>query len=207
MSLMCSLISTIRFTYIVTSYDDGGHLLFDDRVQQIVLYDPQVGLKLPSLSPDRVFGLRKTEAFDKAFDALMSSLGGCPPIDTVIRCTPFQDCNDPLLFPFLILEAKREKDSSNFNDIETQTAIPIWALLQLQEGMQAKIRGLTPSASPLVWFLASRGDYWKVYGSYITEDEPQKYVRLKRKSQKIYNHLLFSNLLHSWRLCGLSARL
>ena len=94
-----------------------------------------------------------------------------------MRSNPFKEGADPLLFPFLILEAKKE-DGVGFESMLTQTCFPIWALLKLQEDQQEQVTDPDPGVSPFVWFFGSRGDSWRVYGCYITEDEPVKYVSL-----------------------------
>ena len=78
--------------------------------------------------------------------------------------SPFGDKCEPLLFLFLILEAKTN-ESSSFQLIETQTAFPIRALLQLQHELRSHAEILLPF--PLVWFLASRGSEWRIYACFI----------------------------------------
>ena len=125
--------------------------------------------QLPTQKPDRIFGLRKTKAFEK----VLSTLEAC---ESVAEYSPFKYCDDPLLLPFLILEAKQEKTLSPFEDIQIQTAFPIWALLRLQEGIQLQKVDQSSSFNPFVWFLANRGDYWRLYGCYTTNDLPKQYV-------------------------------
>jgi hypothetical protein len=59
----------------------------------------------------------------------------------------------------LILEAKREKDAQNFEQMEIQTGFPIKNTLKLQYDLM-KTRGNTMDVpgGPLVWFFASRGE-------------------------------------------------
>lgn len=152
------------------SHEVGDSLLFDDRAEEPIMYGPPVEIQLPKKKPDRVFGLKKTMTFAKILDIN----GGDS--DEALRCSPFKDCNDPLLFPFLIIEAKPEKMSVGFEETQTQTALPIWELLKLQENVRADISRESHSTSPLVWFFAYRGDSWRVYGCYITQNEPKQYV-------------------------------
>ena len=144
-----------------------------------MIHDPLVKSQLPTQKPDRVFGLRKTKAFDAVLDMLESPANAM--IDRVssteaIRCSSFKDCDDPLLFPFLLLEAKPEQISKGFQDIQIQTAFPIWALLRIQEDLQGRAYKDTASGSPLIWFFANRGEYWRVYGCYIISGEKSRYV-------------------------------
>ena len=98
-----------------------------------------------------------------------------------IRSSPFKEGGtEPLLFPFLVLEAKAEKSSNGFVDIQTQTMFPIRALLKLQEDHTTE-----NDLGPLVWFFANRGDSWRVYGCYVTDDKPPHYVN---------KHDLFRNI-------------
>lgn len=154
------------------SYDVGESLLFDDRAEEVIMHGPLVEIQLPKKKPDRIFGLKKTKTFAKILD--IDRIDS----DEASRCSPFKDCNDPLLFPFLIYEAKPEKMSVGFHETQTQTALPIWELLKLQESIRAGISRESHSPGPLVWFFANRGDSWRVYGCYITQNEPKQYVSL-----------------------------
>lgn len=58
----------------------------------------------------------------------------------LVRSSPFKDGIEPLLFPFLILEAKSGKSSSGFREIQMQTAFPIFALLKLQQDLVAQVQ-------------------------------------------------------------------
>ncbi|OBT67658.1 hypothetical protein VE03_03436 [Pseudogymnoascus sp. 23342-1-I1] len=133
-------------------YDVGGNLLFDDRAKESIMYGPLVDMQLPKKKPDRVFGLKKSKSFAKILDVDGTDS------DEDSRFSPFKDCNDPLLFPFLIIEAKPEKMSAGFQEIQTQTALPIWELLKLQESIRNDTLRESHSTSPLVWFFANRGD-------------------------------------------------
>ena len=155
----------------MVSYDVGENLLFDSRAEELIMHEPLVEkIQLPKKKPDRIFGLKKTKAFAKILDVDGRDN------DEDSRCSPFKDCNDPLLFPFLIIEAKPEKKSVGFEETQTQTALPIWELLRLQESIRAEVSEESHSTCPLVWFFANRGDSWRVYGCYVTQNEPKRYV-------------------------------
>lgn len=121
------------------------------RFQTRFFHDPADRLTrkgLGSQDPDRVFGLRHTKAFEESVPALAG-----------LRRSPFRDSE--VLYPFLIIEAKSEKNGPGFESIETQTAFPIRTLLKLQKDLSIA-SGI--SLKPLVWFLANEGDKWGVYG-------------------------------------------
>ncbi|KAL2042351.1 hypothetical protein N7G274_004840 [Stereocaulon virgatum] len=96
------------------------------------------------------------------------SVGKC------IRNCPFKEGAEPLLFPFLFLEAKAKKSSDGFVDMQTQTIFPVRTLLELQEDLQLEVLESQQDlrddmvdttendVGPLEWFFANRGDSWRV---------------------------------------------
>jgi hypothetical protein len=152
--------------------------LFDDRVQEVVIHDPLLRSELPRKEPDRVYGLQATKNFEKL---LSTSIGSPSDSDDqitlrdVVRSSPFKESAEPLLFPFLILEAKSDTSACGFDDIQNQTAFPIMSLLKLQHDLYTQVPG-NNSNGPLLWFLANRGDVWRVYGCCVTEGESTNYV-------------------------------
>lgn len=87
--------------------------------------------------PDRVQGLQRTGNFESilrkpyAHD-LQQAL---PPrlVEQALKTSMHQDTGaETLLFPFLLLEAKREKDAEGFQSTEMQTAMRIRHAMSLQ---------------------------------------------------------------------------
>lgn len=168
--------------FLSASYETGTNRLFEDRAEEFVIYDGILRSQLKKQGPDRVYGLKNTGNFDSLLSSSAPPELANEPGDTIgdiIKHTPFDYDTDPLLFPFLLLEAKSESSSNGFDDIQIQSAFPIRALLKLQEDLQASSSIPDPGMAPLVWFLACRGDAWKVYGCYAVPGEgdiPTKYV-------------------------------
>ena len=133
-------------------------------------HDKASEAQLPRHAPDRVYGLRNSGILSHAID----QFGGDP-------CTfsPFGNAEDPLLLPFLILEAKAEKSCDSWDSIEKQTALPIMRLLQQQIRLQQIHEPrLEWEDGPLVWFLANRGNDWRLYAAYSdAKEEETNYVR------------------------------
>ena len=131
--------------------------LFSDRAEELVHHDAVLDSELTRKEhPDRIYGLRETKIFEKALSA----------IEDGVRCSPFKTGGEePLLFPFLILEAKSEKGADSFSSIEKQTAFPIRTLLKLQEDLGDK--STVYSEGPLVFFFSNKGEEWRVAGCYI----------------------------------------
>jgi hypothetical protein len=113
--------------------------------------------RVPKRKPDRVFGLMK----DGALKNYCS-------IDTqhAVRHSPFKDSS--LLYPFLVIEAKREGGGPGFESIETQTAFPIREFLTIQDDLR-KRTGV--HRDPLLWFMAYEGDEWRLSACIIHEEK------------------------------------
>ena len=163
--------------------DPGLNPLFSDRAEELVIHDNIIHPDLPKQEhPDRVYGLRETKVLERALIARIFSHGGkATQVRDAIRYTPFRQNSDPLLYPFLILEAKSEKGQDSFDSIEKQTSFPIRTLLQLQEELQNHCqREPAWQHGPTVWFLANKGDEWRVSASFVEKSgETSSYVRLR----------------------------
>jgi len=164
------------------SYEIGTNSLFDDRTQEPIIHDPLIRSEITKHEPDRVYGLQATKNFNQLLSQTASGSLGASDGTTVgerVRSSPFKEGTEPLLFPFLVLEAKSESSSSGFGDIQNQTAFPIFTLLRLQEDLQAQAKASELGVIPLVWFFANRGDAWRVYGCFVSNSETSRYVRFR----------------------------
>ncbi|KAI9830029.1 MAG: hypothetical protein M1819_005859 [Sarea resinae] len=104
--------------------------------------------------PDRVYSLVHNESLQKVLPK-----GG-------LSHSPFRP--PELSFPFLVIEAKCAAANMDFLYAENQTAFPIRALLDLQKNLQESSGcAIGANDGPLVWFMAYKGDQWRVYGSII----------------------------------------
>jgi hypothetical protein len=131
------------------------------------LHEDPVG-NLPRQRPDRIVGLRETNNIRMLLDQPPRAHPNSDArrLRDLIRSSPFKWQSDPLLFPFLVLEAKTDSAHNNFSDIQYQTAFPIKSLLDLQTGLQLYSPSSKQIPEPLVWFLGYRGSDWKLYGCY-----------------------------------------
>jgi hypothetical protein len=129
-----------------------------------------------------VYGLRQTNTFEEFLEKACkycASSGNLGLIRDVVRSSPFREDGEPLLFPFLVHEAKSEKGQDGFQSIETQTGFPIRALLKLQEALKAATGERTTwEDGPLIWFLAHKGDEFRVSACFVNvHDDVSDYVR------------------------------
>ncbi len=155
----------------------GSSKIFDDRYEKAVEYEiPE--LKVPT-KPDRVCGLKATDNIRRLLAKPLPPNSwerqeGPKPIGSVIRTSVFRWEDDPLLFPFLILEAKKDSVEGSWRAIEAQTVFPIWLALNLQRGLQSYRTGDHGLPDPFVWFIGYKGCEWRVYGCYSGAEEAPK---------------------------------
>jgi hypothetical protein len=69
-----------------------------------------------------------------------------------------------ILLPFLVVEAKKEKDAPGFRAIQHQTAFPIRRFLKAQHELFC---GEQYSEPCLVWFFAYQGEQWRLHGGIL----------------------------------------
>jgi hypothetical protein len=72
------------------------------------------------------------------------------------------------MYPFLVLEAKRENGAPGFRSVEAQTAFPIRRFLRIQDELQ---RASNIELDPLVWFFAFQGEEWRLYSAILDENK------------------------------------
>lgn len=105
-----------------SSLERGLNPLFSDRAQEVVLHDAPLQSELPKKGhPDRVYGLRATKNFERLLKELSIRMEPHSTGDRGLqdlKTSPFRQDGDPLLFPFLVLEAKSEKGADSFGLIE-----------------------------------------------------------------------------------------
>ncbi|KAH8679385.1 hypothetical protein BGZ61DRAFT_457118 [Ilyonectria robusta] len=171
--------------YVDSVRDQGINPLFDDRVDEGIVYPPELQRDLPSREdrPDRVYGLRVTSRLERlllnAEENPIASKANST--NDGLRSSPFKVDGDPIVYPFLIIEAKSEKGADSFTDIQVQTAFAIRELLSLQEELaQAAGEGTEWDGGPLVWFLSYKGELWRVWAAYIETEGEKKCYRVVR---------------------------
>lgn len=145
--------------------------MFDDRAEEAIIYSTELRAELPKREhrPDRVFGLQVTERLSRLLNYAED-----------VRSSPFRLDGDPLVFPFLVIEAKSEKGSDAFTDTQVQTAFAIRELLSIQQEL-AHVANENEEwdGGPLVWFLSYKGEQWRVFAAYIhTNPDKISYVSI-----------------------------
>ncbi|KAL2800104.1 hypothetical protein BJX66DRAFT_291345 [Aspergillus keveii] len=140
--------------------------IFIGRASELVNHPSSLAKQLRrKLHPDRVYGLRETRHVG---EILQTALSGNSPVQDLVARQPHSSDGKPLLFPFLVVEAKGSKASDDWHSICLQTAFPIYTFLNAQQSLRAKAghQLSRPTSDPLVWFIMSRGEDWRVYLAY-----------------------------------------
>jgi hypothetical protein len=143
---------------IVVSHSNNIPLnrVFADRVDNFIIHGVEAASELRPRKPDRVYGLQQTKRFEGILGKVLNVIENRT--EKQIEITPFDDSTDPIIFPFLISEAKSEKGDS-FEACERQSAFPIWKLLCLQEALE-KLPKKRLVDKEVLWFGS-----WRIEGN------------------------------------------
>ncbi|KAL6229951.1 hypothetical protein BDW75DRAFT_83468 [Aspergillus navahoensis] len=154
----------------------GVNMIFSDRAETSIHYHPPLPIRSRSKGhkkyerPDRVYGLIETQNIKtlldspdqrRAFDSQGKTLRD------ILEVSPFKGDRKPLLFPFLLIEAKADTVGDSAG-VEMQSAFTIQRLLMVQDELRTATRFESMWATgPLVWFFGWHGQNWYVKGSFI----------------------------------------
>ncbi|OCK93863.1 uncharacterized protein K441DRAFT_660617 [Cenococcum geophilum 1.58] len=118
--------------------------------------------------PDLTLGFVETRRFREALNKLPAESENEVQYRSFVKSASY-----PIIFPFLVCEAKSEQSTDGFRDIEFQTMFTIYTLLKIQEGLQNESakHGISPLTCPMVWFFAYRGANWRIYICYTEKDK------------------------------------
>lgn len=154
--------------------------------------------------PDRIYGFVETRRFREALNKLPAES------ENEIQYRSFvKSASYPIIYPFLVCEAKSERSTDGFREIELQTMFTIYTLLKIQEGLQNESakHGISPPTCPMVWFFAYRGANWRIYICYIEKDEKgnSRYVSRTQSREMIIlglqAHYVNQDISQQWSGC------
>lgn len=109
-----------------------------------------------SMKPDKVVGISINSRYQNSIASL----------DADMMHAPIKGAG--LIYPFLVLEAKRELKAPGFRSIELQTAFPVRRFLTMQSELR---RVSDDELDPMVWFFAFQGEDWRLYGAVLEKTE------------------------------------
>ncbi|KAL5001181.1 hypothetical protein BDV10DRAFT_182743 [Aspergillus recurvatus] len=120
--------------------------------------------------PDHIYGLRQTRNFE---NLLLARLPSGEYVGDKLSRQPHADLGEPMLFPFLVVEAKAGNAADDWLSICLQTAFPIYTYLNTQQSLRLATGHRSRwTSGPLVWFFVSRGEDWRLYLAYQSPLEP-----------------------------------
>lgn len=174
--LFVMLPNCLIFKYLLTIYNDrneavGLNRMFCHREDEEVHFEKDIvkELRKEFQKPDAIYGLRKTRNIENLlYDTRKRKLDEANDprqlhelLEPSLSEKLINDNGEPLLYPFLILEAKSGQAQKDWHSINMQTAFPIRALLRTQ----ARLRSAADpheSFEPLVWFFSYKGEDWRL---------------------------------------------
>lgn len=128
--------------------------------------------------PNRIIGFQETHSFTRRLEkhdfvaAESENEAGNVTLWDTVESTILNHKGKALLFPFLIIEAK-SRHGAPFDYCNLQTAAPILKMLKMQEDIQKKSNMTLEYGGPLVWYIAYRGEDWRLSGCYVS-DKPEE---------------------------------
>lgn len=120
--------------------------------------------------PDRICGLQKTGRIFRLLDKTIARDNKL--IGTSLTSSPYSDPRNPLIFPFLVSEAKAERSADSLSAAREQSAASIITCLELQAKLAAEVTSVKPDhpslgLKPLVWFFCNKGEQWQIAVAWI----------------------------------------
>ncbi|KAJ5364539.1 uncharacterized protein N7496_010252 [Penicillium cataractarum] len=159
----------------------GLNRIFGHREDELIHHDPTIQQQLPrATKPDAIYGLRQTRNIENLLND--TSCIGRPEngqdmlVYESLGEPPLSEEGDPVVFPFLLLEAKSAKSAdSDWNSVQLQSAFPVRTLLRTQELLNNMTEPhAKQQADPLVWLLMNRGEDWRVSAAYVYNGAAEK---------------------------------
>ncbi|KAH8796931.1 hypothetical protein F5882DRAFT_375096 [Hyaloscypha sp. PMI_1271] len=168
--------NVLRRFYLAIDWKETD-TMFSTRADEMMSFDfseSRSEEKPKNRRPDRILGFQETNSLSRRFaqyDLMAGQLGDDPALKILwetVESTVLNHKGNALLFPFLVIEAKSRYGDS-FDACNIQTAQPIVKMLKIQEDLQAKSQMTLEYGGPLLWYIAYRGEDWRLFACYISE--------------------------------------
>ncbi|KAL4962169.1 uncharacterized protein BDV14DRAFT_210694 [Aspergillus stella-maris] len=196
----------------------GVNMIFSDRAETSIHYNPPLPIRSGKRTkkryeqPDRVYGLIETQNIKELLDSpyrRTAADGSQESVRDTLEASPFKGDRKPLLFPFLLVEAKSDTIGDTAG-LERQSAFTIRRLITIQDELRAATGKETSwLTGPLVWFFGWHGEDWYVRSSFIDDTGPsQRYCILDlwqgniRKHSSALQLLLIVDYIFDWARDG-----
>jgi hypothetical protein len=141
-------------------------------------------MKIANRRPDRIVGFQETNDFSRRLNEYNLTISrsqyqvGPETLRETVESTVLSHGGNSLLFPFLVIEAK-SRNGDSFNACNRQAALPILKMLKIQEDLQMKSQMTLEYGGPLVWYIAFRGEDWRLSMCYISKmSDKSSYVSI-----------------------------
>ncbi|KAL3461821.1 hypothetical protein BJX64DRAFT_289004 [Aspergillus heterothallicus] len=144
-----------------------------------VHYGPELKERVSKgIRPDLVVGLFNAKKWRKVLASTSNAHPG-KTVEDVMKCDIFgkdeddsSDRDSTMIFPFLILEAKRARAPDSLEDIERQMALPAYEMLRTQNRLleNCNVTGINRRL-PRVWLVSFKAQTWKLYVATMEPDD------------------------------------
>ena len=159
----------------------GLNRIFGHREDEPIHHEPNIEEQLSrATKPDAIYGLRQSRNIENLLNDTVCV--GRPEdeqdmlVHELLGESPLSEEGDPIVFPFLVLEAKSAKSAdSDWNSVQLQSAFPVRTLLCTQMLLKNMAEPHSKrKVGPLVWLLMNRGEDWRVSVATVYHDADEK---------------------------------
>ncbi|KAL5048569.1 hypothetical protein BDW71DRAFT_205268 [Aspergillus fruticulosus] len=171
----------------IYSYSDppGKHRVFESLPGSYERYEPDLAPKVPTgIRPDLVVGLANNPKSSKLLGA-PSKDDPEKKVGEVLKSDIFANMGNPanmnegsgMIFPFLVLEAKRASAPDSLESIARQMALPAYEMLRMQSCLLAdSTASQIGGRLPRVWLVSFKGQCWRLYVATVEQEKNGEYV-------------------------------
>ncbi|KAL4989993.1 hypothetical protein BDW68DRAFT_175354 [Aspergillus falconensis] len=171
----------------IRTLDDppGKHRVFESLPGSYERYEPDLAPKVPTgIRPDLVVGLANNPKSSKLLGA-PSKDDPEKEVGEVLKSDIFANMGNPanmnegseMIFPFLVLEAKRASAPDSLESIARQMALPAYEMLRMQSCLLAdSTASQIGGRLPRVWLVSFKGQCWRLYVATAEQEKNGEYV-------------------------------
>jgi hypothetical protein len=151
----------------------GLNQIFTHREDEPVQHDQDIAQSLPKNAdkPDAIYGLRQTRHFENLLYGrarIRADNGEEALVRDLLGEQPIAGEGDPMLFPFLVVEAKSGKSADDWHSVKLQSAFAVKTFLETQYNLQKSTGSLSKWVEgPFAWLFMSKGEDWRVCGAFM----------------------------------------
>ncbi|RDW67413.1 uncharacterized protein DSM5745_09279 [Aspergillus mulundensis] len=144
------------------------HRVLEGLYSRHVQYEPDLARRAPAgIFPDLVVGLADSDNFRNVLRSPSENSRG-KRVGDDIKSDLFASTGSinesGMIFPFLVLEAKRARAPDSWEDMQRQMALPAYEMLRMQTALvERSLPALMGEGLPKIWLVSFKAQIWKLY--------------------------------------------